>query len=252
MVDISVNHGITVYSTVKLTAGGGHVPHSRNHIHQSHSHGEKTRGLLLDRGWRYDLEVWFFDTFVVRGEIDRLRHRVLDQADLSAGDSLLDVGCGTGTLTIQAARRLGGAGRVIGIDPAPRQIARARSKARRASVAAEFQPGVIEHLPFPDATFDVVTSTLMMHHLPDDLRRQGLAEIARVLRPQGRLVLADFDYPDGDEPTAEPASNGFGGTGALTELLDAAGFGDIEVEHIRFGRSHRGWVGASIITARNR
>ena len=58
----------------------------------------------------------------------------------------------------------------------------------------EFQIGVIERLPFPDQTFDVVLSTLMMHHLPDPLKRQGLSEIARVLKPGGRLVIADFTH----------------------------------------------------------
>ena len=80
----------------------------------------------------------------------------------------------------------------VGIDPGPEQIARARAKAARRHVPAEFQIGVIEQLPFPDQTFDVVLSTLMMHHLPASLKRQGLAEIARVLKPGGRLVIADF------------------------------------------------------------
>jgi ubiquinone/menaquinone biosynthesis C-methylase UbiE len=223
--------------------------HTRHHTHRSHSHNPKTRGLLLDRGWRYDLEVWFFDTFLVHGEINRLRHSVLDLANLSAGHKLLDVGCGTGTLAIQAARRLAGAGQVAGVDPAPRQIARARSKARRARVKVDFQSGVIESLSFPDRTFDTVTSTLMMHHLPSDLRLQGLAEIARVLKPQGRLVLADFDYPDGYQHTTKPAANGYGGTGALPDLVQQSGFSDINIEHTTFKRSHRGWTGASLTSA---
>ena len=222
---------------------------NRYHSHQSHPHNQKTRGLLLDRGWRYDLEVWFFDTFLVHGEINRLRHRVLDLADLCAGHELLDVGCGTGTLAIQAGRRLAGAGQVTGVDPAPRQIARARSKARRAGVKVDFQSGVIENLSFPDRTFDTVTSTLMMHHLPGDLKHQGLAEIARVLKPEGRLILADFDYPDGHQPTTKPAANGYGGTDALPDLLQQTGFSDINIEHITFNRSHRGWTGASLTSA---
>jgi ubiquinone/menaquinone biosynthesis C-methylase UbiE len=223
--------------------------HRRHPSHQSHSDNQKTRGLLLDRGWRYDLEVWFFDTFLLHGEINRLRRRVLDGADLSAGHKLLDVGCGTGTLAIQAGRRLAGAGQVTGVDPAPRQIARARSKARRAGVKVDFQSGVIENLSFPDKTFDTVTSTLMMHHLPGDLRLQGLAEIARVLKPRGRLILADFDYPDGHQPTTSPAANGYGGASALPDLLQQSGFSDIDIEHVTFNRPHRGWIGASLTSS---
>jgi len=222
---------------------------SRRHSHQSNSPNQKTRGLLLDRGWRYDLEVWFFDTFVAHGEVNRLRHRVLDLADLSAGSKLLDVGCGTGTLAIQAARRLPEAGQVTGVEPAPRQIARARSKARRAGIKVDFQSGVIEKLPFPDRTFDTVTSTLMMHHLPDELRRQGLDEIIRVLKPQGSLIVADFDYPDGHKSRTKAAANGYGGTDTLPELIQQTGFNDISIEHITFRRSHRGWTGASVISA---
>ena len=54
---------------------------------------------------------------------------------------------------------------------------------------------MIEHLPFPDASFDVALSTWMMHHLPDDLKRRGLAEMARVLKPAGRLVVVDATHP---------------------------------------------------------
>jgi ubiquinone/menaquinone biosynthesis C-methylase UbiE len=208
-------------------------------------HGHKSRGLVLDRGWRYDLEVWYFDALLLHGAINRLRHRVLDLADLSAGDKVLDVGCGTGTLAIQAARRLAGAGQVAGVDPGPRQIARARAKARRAGVTIDLQSGVIENLPFPDGSFTRVTSTFMMHHLPGDLRIQGLAEIARVLAPQGRLVLADFDYPDSQPPTTKPSANGHDGT----DLLHQSGFDDIDVEHVRFNRTHRGWSGAILISA---
>src|SRR5262249_56703632 len=94
-------------------------------------------------------------------------------------------------------RRVGATGRVVGVDPGPRQIARARAKAARGSVPVDFQLGVIEQLAFPDATFDVALSTLMLHHLPEDLKRRGIAEIARVLKPGGRLIIADFRPPDG-------------------------------------------------------
>ena len=224
------------------------MPLHSQHGH-SHSHAHKTRGLILDRGWRYDLEVWFSDRFLLHGEIKALRQRVLDLADRSTGHDLLDVGCGTGTLAVEAARRWAGAGQVTGVDPGPRQVARARSKARRAGVGVDFQLAVMENLPFPDESFDTVTSTLMMHHLPADVRLQGLTEIARVLRPEGRLIIADFSYPEDHEAGSEPAGNGYGDTGSLPDLILQSGFSDARTEHVAFKRSHRGWTGISLTSA---
>jgi len=153
---------------------------------------KETKGLILKGGWRYDLHGWFTDTCLFRGKGRELRQRTLILAGLQTGEQVLDVGSGTGTLAIEAQRRVGSAGRVVGIDPGEEQIARARAKASRHHVPVEFQIGVIEQLAFPDRSFDVVLSTLMMHHLPASLKRQGLAEIARVLKPGGRLVIADF------------------------------------------------------------
>src|SRR6266702_6136416 len=153
---------------------------------------KETKGLILNGGWRYDLMGWFHDTFSFRGQWRKLRQKTATLARIQPGEQVLDVGCGTGTLAIEVQSRVGTAGRVAGVDPGTQQIARARAKAARRNVPIEFQIGVIEQLPFPDQTFDVVFSTLMMHHLPASLKRRGLAEIARVLKHGGRLVIADF------------------------------------------------------------
>src|SRR5262249_44357947 len=160
------------------------------HSHRAaphHAAAPETSGLLLDLGWRYDLMVAAIDV-LTGGRLRALRRHTLDLAELRPGEAVLDVGCGTGTLALEARARVGDTGRVVGVDPAPRQIARARAKAARRGVPVDFELGVIEALPFPDASFDAALSTLMMHHLPDDLKRRGLAEVARVLRPGGRLV----------------------------------------------------------------
>jgi SAM-dependent methyltransferase len=146
---------------------------------------------------------------------------------------VLDVGCGTGMLAIEVQRRVGSAGRVVGIDPASDQIARARAKAARRHLPVEFQIGVIEQLAFPDQTFDVVLSTLMMHHLPASLKRQGLAEIARVLKPGGRLVITDFKRK---QERAGPAARFHAGGSSLHELaalVSEAGFSQVEIEEIQ-------------------
>jgi ubiquinone/menaquinone biosynthesis C-methylase UbiE len=94
----------------------------------------------------------------------------------------------------------------------------------------DFQVGVIEHLAFPDETFDVVLSTIMMHHLGDGLKRQGLAEIARVLKPGGRLVIADFQRPE--ERQDKPAP--FGSVRDLPGLVKESSFSQVETEEMQF------------------
>jgi ubiquinone/menaquinone biosynthesis C-methylase UbiE len=195
-----------------------------------------TRGLILDTGWRYDLMEWFFDTFLFRGKLRELRQKTADLARIQSGEKVLDVGCGTGTLAMEVALRVGATGHVFGIDPGEQQIVRARSKAARRNLSIEFRIGVIEHLDFPDQTFDVVVSTIMMHHLSDTLKRQGLAEIARVLKPGGRLVIADFKRPE--ERSTQPVRFGAGGSRMqdLATLVKDAGFSQVETEEMQFPR----------------
>ena len=86
---------------------------------------------------------------------------------------MLDVGCGTGSLTIAAKKRAGPASKVSGIDPSSEMIAKAQKKAKREGVDISFQNSVIEGLPFSDGHFDVVLSSLMLHHLPKAARELG-------------------------------------------------------------------------------
>jgi ubiquinone/menaquinone biosynthesis C-methylase UbiE len=205
--------------------------------HHSHRSGEAsakaTNGLILKGGWRYDLHGWFFDTCVFRGKGRELRERTAMLARLQLGDQVLDVGCGTGTLALDVQRRVGSAGRVVGIDPGTEQIARARAKAARRHMPIEFQIGVIEQLAFLDQSFDVVLSTLMMHHLPASLKVQGLAEIARVLKPGGRLIIADFTRR---QERTGPATRFHAGGSSLHELaalIANAGFVQVDLEELR-------------------
>ncbi len=207
------------------------------HSFARHRHGQSEqtsakpkKGLILDQGWSYDLIGWFCDTFLFRGKLRELRLRTANLARLQPGEQVLDVGCGTGTLAIEAQQRVGPTGRAFGIDPGARQIARARAKASRRHLPIDFQVGVIERLPFPDQTFDTVLSTIMMHHLGDGLKRQGLAEIARVLKPGGRVVIADFNRPE--EHQARPAR--FGSVRDLPGLVQDAGFSLVETETMPF------------------
>lgn len=204
--------------------------------HHHHKEPVETRGSVMNWGWRYDLMVGVLDTFLLHGRLHKLRQRTIDLAQLQLGETVLDVGCGTGTLAMAAQQRVGAMGRVSGIDPGEQQIARARSKAERANLPIDLRIGVIEQLPFSDQSFDVVLSTLMMHHLPDDLKRQGLSEIARVLKPEGRLVIVDFKRPE--ERQGQPAQLGAGEIGLqdLPALMKEAGFSEIENGEIQFPR----------------
>jgi ubiquinone/menaquinone biosynthesis C-methylase UbiE len=190
-------------------------------------------------GWRYDLLEWVFDTWLFHGKLQALRERTADLADLRPGDCVLDVGCGTGTLALIAVARVGPGGRVDGIDPGREQVARARAKAARRHLPATFEVGTVEHLPFDSQMFDVALSTIMLHHLPPDVRQQGLAEVARVLKPAGRLVVADFRDPGARSSASQQWVLRHGGVRDLPELVRAAGMAEIRTEELslpaRFG-----------------
>ncbi len=208
----------------------------------------ETKGLILRGGWRYDLHGWLMDAFWFHGQGRELRDRAAALAGIRSGEHVLDVGCGTGTLALEAARRVGSAGRVVGIDPSAEQIGRARAKAAGCHLPVSFQVAVIEQLTFPDETFDVVLSTLMMHHLPDALKRRGLAEIARVLKPGGRLVIADFTRRQERRGRAARFHAGGSRVGDLAALVKAAGFSRVETEELR-PRRFSAFPGAGLVWA---
>jgi ubiquinone/menaquinone biosynthesis C-methylase UbiE len=225
--------------------------HSSTRHHHSESGpapAHETKGLVLNGGWRYDLEEWFHETFSFYGLFRKLRQRTINLAQLQPGEQVLDVGCGTGTLAMEVARRVGRPGRVAGVDPGTQQIARARTKTARRNVPVDFQVGVIEQLPFPDQTFDVVFSTLMMHHLPAPIKRQGLAEIARVLKPGGRLVIADFTHKQERAGLAARFHAGGSRIQDLETLLKEANFGQLATEELQTPRFST-FPGASIVRA---
>ena len=159
------------------------------------------------------------------------KRTLLELAGVQPGEAVLDLGCGTGTLAIAQKRRCPDA-RVVGLDADPAVLDRAGAKAAADSQAVELVEAFSTEMPFADASFDVVLSSLFFHHLEPGVKRTTLAEVARVLRPGGRLHVADWGKPS--DPlmralfTTVRAFDGFAVTaenarGALPELFESAG-----------------------------
>jgi ubiquinone/menaquinone biosynthesis C-methylase UbiE len=162
----------------------------------------------------------------------RWRRAVVDEALASSPGTILDVGCGTGTLAVQLAQRAPDT-RVIGLDGDPVILKRAAAKAHAAEVEVELTDGLADSIPLDDASVDCAVSTLVFHHLGPDTKARALAEIRRVLRAGGRLVIADYGSPH--DPLMRVAFfyvqllDGFANTrqhaaGELPELIAEAGF----------------------------
>jgi demethylmenaquinone methyltransferase / 2-methoxy-6-polyprenyl-1,4-benzoquinol methylase len=122
------------------------------------------------------------------------RERAADRAELAPGDSALDACCGTGDLALALARRVGASGTVTGSDFSERMLELAREKAARRGVAeVRFEWGDALHLPYEDASFDAVTVGFGVRNFADVER--GVAELVRVLKPGGRLVILEITQP---------------------------------------------------------
>lgn len=196
----------------------------------------ETTGHTLHSAFLYDILV----NVVFLGRANALREMTVDLAELGPGQSVLDVGCGTGTLALAAKRRVGPGVDVFGIDASPEMIARAQARSKKLAAGVAFRQAVIERLPFMDSQFDVVLSSLMLHHLPPEARAKGFAEIRRVLKPTGRFVAVDY------KPPANPLRHALvrltlgsmmssWDLGICVPELEAAGFRRVESGPTRFG-----------------
>jgi ubiquinone/menaquinone biosynthesis C-methylase UbiE len=186
-----------------------------------------TKGRVLHSEARYyDLLAWL----LTLGRERAFRERLIELARLEPGDVVLDVGCGTGTLAIAAKRRVGSTGIVHGIDASPEMIERARRKAAKAGVDVAFETAIVEALPYPDAHFDVVLSTLMLHHLPRSVRQQCAREMRRVLKPGGRVLAVDFGTSARERKglLARLHRHGHLALGDIIALLSEAGLSVVE------------------------
>lgn len=167
--------------------------------------------------------------------------------------AVLEIGCGTGSLTTLLARALPAAS-IIGLDPDPVALTRAQAKTRTQPI--EWLQGTAVKLPLSDESLDRVVASLVLHHLTAEEKLKALAEAHRVLRPGGRLHIADWGAPQDPIMSAAffvlRAIDGFDRTrahvrGELPALIAGAGFADI---HLR-DRLRTGWGTLELLSARH-
>ena len=173
-----------------------------------------------------------------------VRETFIRDAALAAGQRILDIGCGTGSLTVQITQTLPGAN-VTGLDPDPKALARGKRKAGAGGVDIRWNEGFADDLRYADASFDRVVSSFMFHHLDLGVKQGMLREARRVLAPAGELHLIDFGgHGNGHDGwlarilhTEEHIADNLGGR--IPQLFEEAGFQDVrEVSQSRniFGR----------------
>jgi ubiquinone/menaquinone biosynthesis C-methylase UbiE len=166
----------------------GHFGHGAPVGGEHSSHGDHSPGATLHSPRFYDLLAAVY----CLGREGRMRERTLDLAAVAAGDHVLDVCSGTGTLALAARRRVGPGGSVHGIDASPEMVARATTKSARRGLPVHFEVAPAQSLPFPDQKFDVVLCSLALHHLPEEIRARAIGEMYRVVKPGGRVLAVEF------------------------------------------------------------
>jgi len=160
------------------------------HLFPRSAHSASTRGHTLGAPRAYDAFANIFFLGRRRATYESLSRA----AGVKQGQRVLDVGCGTGYFAGLLADAVGPDGLVVGVDASSEMIEYASGHHARHG-NCEFQRGTAESLSFPRDQFDVVVSSLFMHHLPADVQITALREFRRVLRPGGTLLIAEAHVP---------------------------------------------------------
>ncbi len=131
------------------------------------------------------------------------KRRLIERAQIEPGQRVLDLGCGTGTLIVML-KTLDTEAEVTGVDGDIQVLNRARAKAERAASEIQWECGLAFALPYANQSFDCVLTSLMLHHLTSNNKRRTFREVRRVLRPGGKLHIADFGQPH--SPLVKPVT----------------------------------------------
>ena len=202
----------------------------------------------------HDLFLPLYDLVTKLMGMDAARNALLAPAEFAPGQRLLDIGCGTGSFVTQLKRQHPNI-EVVGLDPDPKALARARRKAQAAGLSIEFDEGFSYALGYPSASFDRVLSTFMFHHLQPGEREQTLREINRVLKPGGRFLLLDFEVRESGGHHAlstifhKHATLAENSESRILALLAGAGFANAKKFRERralLGLAHTGYYEASV------
>jgi len=231
---IHVSVAIAVHVALALAGGGILVAAVRSHARPRDVYG--STGATLHSARFYDWLAWAYTL----GREAQLRERTLNVAQVVAGETVLDVGCGTGTLALAAKRRVGASGSVHGIDASEEMIDRARAKSARRGLPVTFEVAAGQSLPFADAAFEVVLCSLAVHHLPEDARAGALAEMRRVLKSEGRTLIVEFSRGRGVWALLHPVAllHARKSPRILDEaaaLMKRAGFASVATGQLGFG-----------------
>lgn len=187
-----------------------------------------------------DLFIRWMDEVGDLPDIGQTRAAAVDALRLSAGDAVLDIGCGTGDVAAGLAPLVSPGGRVVGIDASETMVREARRRTEGRGLRVEVQVGDAQNLPFDDGTFDACRAERVLVHVPD--AKRALAEMARVTRSGGRIAVVDIDADatliDGSDRAltrtivstlADSYRNGWIGR-QLPRLFSDAGFTDVSTQ----------------------
>jgi len=154
----------------------------------------KDRGRVID-SWANIYDIVNYFVFMIFGGGNNLRNEIVSMAKLKEAKSVLDIGCGTGNLSLEIVKRLPSGGHVIGIDAGEKMVTLAKNKLQEKQIPIQFLRVSAESVPFKDEVFDCIFNVFLLHHLPMELKIAAFKEMYRVLKKGGEVVTVDVDKP---------------------------------------------------------